>query len=105
NLPRNRAALRLEVLDADVVEKRRQPGDWLGRIVTLRRHPGIEFRDQDSGLHPRHGDVPERDVADITATVAIGLDADALVGVLETDALGMDVLCPARDLAADGKPM
>ena len=39
--------------------------------------------------------------ADVVAAVAIGLDADAVVGALEMNALGDDVLRAAGNLAAD----
>ncbi len=44
----------------------------------------------------------KHDVADVGATVAVGLDADGLIGSFEGDALDADVLYAAGDFAADG---
>ena len=50
-----------------------------------------------------HGDVFEADVVDLISTIAVGLDADGLVGAFEVDALGVDVVGAARDLGSDGE--
>src|SRR5690242_9482311 len=89
----------------EVVEERRQPADSLWAIVRRRLHIRIIFRDQDRGFHSFHGDVLEEEMAHVMTAVAVGLDAYALVGALEPDALGADILRPTRQFAADRQAM
>ena len=44
-------------------------------------------------------------MAHIVAAIAVGLDADPVVGALKVNALGADILRAAGDLAADGEAM
>src|ERR1019366_2380079 len=92
---------RLHVLDPDVVEVRRQTLHRLSRYRTLGHHLRVVLADQDRRTNVVHGDVLEAEVRDIVSAVAIGLDANPLVGSLEADALRMNALHAAGDFAAD----
>src|SRR5580704_15548128 len=89
----------------EIMKERRQAADRLRPVVGGRLYLRVVFRNQDAGPDILHVDVLEKEAADIMAAVAIGLDADSLVGPLEMDAFGPDVLRAARQLAADGQAM
>src|SRR6185312_13288802 len=76
---------------------------WL--VVSRWFDARIIFRDQDRGLHAFHRDVLEEQMTHVMAAIAVGLDADALIGALELDAFGADILGAARQLAADREAM
>src|SRR6185437_13413567 len=95
----------LHILNADVVEVRGEALHGGGSDRAVRHGLRVVLADEDGGFHPVHFNVLEGDIGNVVATVAIGLDADALVRPLEMDALGMDVLRAAGDLTPDGKTM
>ncbi len=80
-----------------------QARDGCGCDFALGERLGVVGADEDGGVYVLHGDVFEGDVVDLVAAVAVGLDADALVGAFEVDALGVDIVRAAGDLAADGE--
>ncbi len=93
-----------DIFDHDVVEVRREARDRRGRHGSFgRQNARIILADDERVLHVFHVDVAEDEIADVVAAVAIGLDANAVVGAVEVNALGEDVARAAGDLAADGE--
>ena len=105
NRPRRAASRRRHILDQDIVKERCQPPHRLSRYRALRRRMWVVLRNQDRRLHVLHRDVLVRNVRHIVTPVAVCLDANPLVRALEVDALRVDVLRAARNLAADRQPM
>ena len=102
----HRSACCGDVLKHDVVEVRREARDWRGLHGAVRRQDaGIVLADHERVLHVLHVDVAEDEVRDIVAAIAISLDANAVVGAVEVNALGENVARAAGDLAADGEAM
>ncbi len=78
--------------------------DRLRRKVSRRRkNAGIVLANHERIFHVLHVDIAEDDVEDFVAAVAIGLDANAVVGAVEVDALGEDVARASGEFAADGE--
>ncbi len=95
-----------DVLEHDVVEVRREARDGRGLHGAFgRQDAGIVFADHKRVFHILHINVAEDEVRDIVAAVAIGLDANAVIGAIEVNALGENVARATGDLAADGKAM
>src|SRR5271163_4873125 len=70
------------------------------------RDLGIKLADQDRGSDVLHRNVSEHEVSDIViAPIPVRFDPYPLVGALEGDAFGPDILDPSRDLTADGQAM
>jgi hypothetical protein len=85
----------------EIMKEWRQTPDSLEPVVGEGLYIRVIFGD--AGADILHVDVLEEDAAHIMAAVAVGLDADALVGAFEMDALGLDVLGAARRFTADGQ--
>lgn len=92
-----------QVFDQDVVEVRGEAGDGCGGYIAGRSDFGVVLADDEGVLDVLHVDVAEDEVADVVAAVAVGFNADTVVGLVEVDALGGDVLGAADDFTTDGE--
>ncbi len=93
----------LYILDADVVEVGGEPGDGSGGDFAFGHDLGVVLADENGGADILHEDVLEAEVGDVGAAVAVGFDADALVGAFEADVFRMHALYASGDFAADGE--
>jgi len=87
----------------ETVKEGRQTPDGLGPVVDEGLYIRVIFGDPDAGVDILHVDVLEEEAAHIMAAVAVGVDADAVVGAFEVDALSPDGLGAGRQFAADGR--
>lgn len=90
-----------DVLNRDVVEVGGEAGDRRRRYVAGGEDPGVVLADDQSVFDVLHIDVAEDDVTDIGTAVAVGFDANTVVGAVEVNSLDEDVLRTSGDLAAD----
>src|SRR5580658_5768072 len=81
----------------------RQSRDRLCEIGVGRQDFGVELADDQGIFYVDHIDIPDEDRTYIVAAVTVGFDANAIVGALEMNAFGADVMGSACDLAADGE--
>ena len=91
-----------DVLNRDVVEVGGEPGDGSCGYLAGGKDLRVVLTDDDGIFNVLHIHVAEGDVADIGSAVAVGFDADAVVGTIEVDAFGEDVLSSAGDFTAYG---
>ena len=90
-----------DVLNRDVVEVRGEAGDGGRGYLSGGEDLGVVLADDESVFDVLHVDVAEGDVADVGSAVAVGFDANAVVGSVEVNALSEDVLRSSGDFAAD----